>query len=303
MGRQPSICRLPRRAFLGGVISLAFSPAARADLRRPLRLAALDWTSGQNLLALSANLISMPERSRYQQRVVEPELPADTYELGLRSEPNLELLDTLAPDLIVMHPELELFRPKLETIAPILAFDPDMSDVPERPDRILAARTELEKLAGSIAMADAFASYRTVFEAEISAAKARLQDYDGRPVYIVTLLDTRRALVFGKNSLFQSIFDLFGIENAWDGPTSAYGHATVTIDALAGRPDARLLSVGRESGLLLQAAIRSPVIASLPYVRENRATAIEDVLFYGGLPSAQRFARLASLALTDDASR
>ncbi len=266
--------------------------------RTPSRIAALDWTSAQNLLALGANVITLPERTRYGERVVEPKPPPDTHDLGLRSEPNLELLDSLAPDLIVLHPELDMLRPELNAIAPTILFDPD-ADEPQPADRLANARVKLERLAGEIATPSAFHSYIKAYEAEISQAAARLRNYDGRAVYIVTLLDTRRALVFGKNSLFQNLFEQFSVENAWDGPTSFYGHATITIDALARQPHARLLSVGRESRLLLQSALLSPVIASLPYVREKQAVAIDDVLFYGGLPSARRFARLASVALTE----
>ncbi len=280
-------------------MSFAFPSTAGARKPPPQQIAALDWTSAQNLLALGANVITLPERTRYGERVVEPEALLHTHDLGLRSEPNLELLDSLFPDLIVLHPELDMLRPELNAIAPAILFDPDANDDPQRIDRLTNARIKLERLAGKIARPSAFSSYMNAYEAGISEAAARLRDYDGRAVYIVTLLDTRRALVFGKNSLFQSLFDQFSIENAWDGPTSFYGHATITIDALAQQPHARLLSVGRESRLLLQTALRSPVIASLPYVRENRAVAIDDVLFYGGLPSARRFARLASFALTE----
>ena len=280
-------------------MSLTLPPTSGAGSPLPLQIAALDWTSAQNLLALGANVITLPERTRYSERVVEPEASPNTHDLGLRSEPNLELLDSLAPDLIVLHPELDRLLPELNAIAPAILFDPDANDDLQPVDRLANARVKLERLADEIARSGAFSSYINAYEATISEASARLRGYDGRAIYIVTLLDTRRALVFGKNSLFQNLFDQFSIENAWDGPTSFYGHATVTIDALARQPHARLLSVGRESRLLLQPALQSPVIASLPYVREKRAVAIDDVLFYGGLPSAQRFARLASFALTD----
>ncbi|WP_280513884.1 ABC transporter substrate-binding protein [Rhizobium daejeonense] len=278
-------------------------PFSVASAGQPRRIAALDWTSAQNLLALGANVVALPELHRYRERVVEPQPQPGTYDLGLRSEPNLELLDSLAPDLIVMHPELETLRPSLNTIATVTVFDPDASGDTDRSDRLSDARQNLNNLARSITMPDAFAASMNAFEAAIAEAATRLRGHDGRPAYIVTLMDTRRALVFGRNSLFQSVFDLFSIENAWDGPTSPYGHTTITLDALAGRPDASLLSIGRESRQLLTSALRSPVVASLPYVRENRAVAIDDVLFYGGLPSAQRFARLASMALSGTASQ
>lgn len=195
-------------------MSLTLPPTSGAGSPLPLQIAALDWTSAQNLLALGANVITLPERTRYSERVVEPEASPNTHDLGLRSEPNLELLDSLAPDLIVLHPELDRLLPELNAIAPAILFDPDANDDLQPVDRLANARVKLERLADEIARSGAFSSYINAYEATISEASARLRGYDGRAIYIVTLLDTRRALVFGKNSLFQNLFDQFSIENA-----------------------------------------------------------------------------------------
>ena len=93
------------------------------------------------------------------------------------------------------------------------------------------------------------------------------------------------------------MFDRLGVANAWDGPTTPYGHITVTIDRLAKQTEARLLCVGDSSTVPLDTLLASSVMRSLPFAREGRVARIPDVLFYGGLPSAVRFVRLASTAL------
>ncbi|WP_454818783.1 ABC transporter substrate-binding protein [Labrys neptuniae] len=236
----------------------------------------------------------MPELERYSELVVEPALTSGIRELGLRSEPNLELIYRLKPELVVMNGDLAPMQEPLSTIAPICFFDPDHFG---EADHLVQARHALSDLAGQLGASSAFERFAQSVDGELAAGKQRLARYDRRPLYVATVIDGRRMLVFGRNSLFQSVLDHFGIENAWSGPVSRYGHVTASADRLSGRPDARLLCVGDTSYDKLKSLLEAPVIASLPFVKQNRIVRIPDVLFYGGLPPVRRFARLASLAL------
>ncbi len=288
--------RLGRRTFLGGLALLFASPAHA----QPLRIAALDWVSAQNLMALGLQPVAMPEIERYDNLVVEPAPVSSVKELGLRSEPNLELLDQLGPDLLLISPELRPLERRLQQIAPVLIFDAYDRSNGGLSNHIQDGRSALDRLAKQIGMDNAFQAYIDIVDKEIVEARARLDGYDGRPLYCVTFLDGRRALIYGRSGLFQNVLDRFEIENAYDGPLSAYGHATVTIDRLAADPQARLLSIGNRQRVSLETIRKAPAVASLPFVRENRVALIDDVLFYGGLPSVLRFARLASGALAGD---
>ena len=286
---------LSRRAFLGGAAGMCSARAAHASERPARRIMAMDWVSGQNLLALGIAPLAMPELERYSELVVEPALAAGIRELGLRSEPNLELIYRLKPELVIMNGDLAPMWEPLSTIAPICFFDPDPFG---KADDLVQARHALSDLAGQLGASDAFDRFAQSVDAELAAGKQRLARYDRRPLYVATVIDGRRMLIFGKNSLFQSVLDHFGIENAWTGPVSRYGHVTASADRLTDRPDARLLCVGDTSHETLKTLLTSPVIASLPFVKQDRMMRIPDVLFYGGLPPVRRFARLASLALS-----
>ncbi|MEW9307375.1 ABC transporter substrate-binding protein [Labrys neptuniae] len=293
MGMQP--IGLSRRALLGGAAAMCLARAAHSSeepARRPL---AIDWVSGQNLLALGIAPLAMPEIERYSQLVVEPAPASDMRELGLRSEPNLELIHRLKPKLVVMNGDLAPMRERLAAIAPICSFDPDHFG---ESGRLAHARLALSALAGQLGASGAFGRFMQTLDAELAAGKRLMARYDRRPLYVATVIDGRRLLIFGRNSLFQDVLDHFGIENAWAGSVSRYGHTTVSADRLAARPDARLLCVGDTSRDTLKSLLESPVIASLPFVKQNRIVRIPDVLFYGGLPPVRRFARLASAALS-----
>lgn len=287
-----SVSVISRRALLGGA-ALAAVPAF-ASPSAPPTVAAFDWVTGQNLLALGITPLAMPELERYGRLVVEPALPVQTRELGLRSEPNLELIDRLKPDFVVIEPAFELLRERVSRIAPVLSFDPNGFG---EQDKLDVARESLLQLAGRLNVREAFTAFDGTVRESFAAAAERLRAYDGRPLYVATIIDGRRLLVFGRNSLFQAVLDHCGIENAWEGSTSRFGHATVSADRLAQQPEARLLCVGDSSRESVRHLLASPVVASLPFVAEGRIAFIPDVLFYGGLPPARRFARLAAQAL------
>lgn len=287
---------LTRRALLGAA-ALAASPIRPASAGGPA-VAALDWVSGQNLLALGIAPVAMPELERYARLVVEPAAPPAVRELGLRSEPNLELVERLKPELVLLAPELEPIRERVEQIAPALAFDPNGFG---RADLLGYAEQALRVLAMRLGRRAAFEDYLREVELELAEAGQRLRGYDGRPLYLATVIDGRRMLVFGQGSLFQAVLDRVGIENAWAGRTTRFGHVTLTVDRLSQRPEARLLCIGDSSRSSIASLLASPVVASLPFIRAGRIAQIPDVLFYGGLPPARRFARLVSLALAQSA--
>lgn len=294
---RPQVGVLSRRVFLGGMGAFCLSDGAHAAGAGNQRIVALDWVSAQNLLALGLTPLGFPELQRYAQSVVEPAVPHGVTEIGLRTEPNLELVEALRPDLIVAGNDLAPMARQFERIAPLMRFDPDRFD---EPDRIANGKAAMKELADHLGAGSAFEAFVATFDQEIAAARTRLQDYDARPLFIATVLDGRRMLVFGKNSLFQSVMADLGIENAWDGFTSRYGHATVSMDRLTTRPEARLLAVGAQGLVTVESVLAAPVLSSLPFVRQRRFSLIAQVLFYGGLPSALRFARLASAALGED---
>ncbi len=291
------VLALSRRAFLGGAGAFCLPLGPLGAEAAGLRIVALDWVSAQNLLALGLTPLGLPELRRYAQSVVEPAAPQEVMEIGLRTEPNLELIEAMRPDLIVSGNDLAPMAHQFEKIAPLMRFDPDRFD---EADRLASGKAAMKELADRLDAGLAFEAFLATFDEEIAAARIRLKRYDGRPLFIATILDDRRMLVFGRNSLFQSVMTRLGIDNAWDGFTSRYGHATASMDRLTTRPDARLLSVGARGFATVESVLAAPVLSSLPFVRQSRFSLIPQVLFYGGLPSAIRFARLASVALGQD---
>ncbi len=255
----------------------------------PLRVAATGWAGAQTLLALGATPIALPEVERYNSLVVEPPTPPDIQELGLRSEPNLELLIELAPDLIITEAGAEVARSVLERIAPVETFSP----IKRGRAPTVVAREATVALAARLDQPEAAVRYLAGFDERIEAASRKLGAYDGGPLCLVSDIFGNRALVFGADSLYQDVLDRAGIGNAFAGATSVWGHTTVGLDELAAMPrETRLVILNARMPNMRALLAARPLYRALPMIREDRVTILSDILFYGGLPSADRFARL-----------
>ncbi len=275
-------------AALGGGMLFSGSAIHASTPADGPRVAALGWACAQTLLAIGAVPCAVPELDRYRRLVVEPALPASVTEAGLRSEPNLELLKALSPDLIVVDISLMAAVPRLKLIAPVEVFMPPVAG--RRPlETARQAMIGLSRRIGREAECDAFLAR---FDTSMAKYQEMLRSYDGGPLYISSEIVRNRALVFGPNSLYQDVLDRFGLKNAFTGATSIWGHATVGLETLATVPEARFVLLNSRLADLQAMFAARPIMRSLPFLREGRLTVLAEVLFYGGVPSAERFARL-----------
>ncbi|MGL5587407.1 MAG: iron-siderophore ABC transporter substrate-binding protein, partial [Aeromonas veronii] len=84
------------------LISLLLPLAAQADtypiVSAPLpRIATVDWTIAETLLALGVTPLAVGDAGPSQAWVGEPRLPTEVVDIGLRTQPNRKLLAELRP--------------------------------------------------------------------------------------------------------------------------------------------------------------------------------------------------------------
>lgn len=289
--------RLSRRALLragaaiGGTALTGAWPMAFAQTRGSPsgpRIAALGWACAQTILALGVVPLVIPEIERYGRLVVEPAVPSAVQEIGLRSEPNLELLQSFAPDIIVIDPSIAAAIPRLKSIAPVEMFT--IFRPGGRP--LDTARHSTMELAKRLGVQSACESYFVRFDVAMAGYRERLRDRGGKPLYLVSEIARNRALVFGPNSLYQEVLDQFGLKNAWTGQSGPWGYTSVGLEVLAAVPDARLVLMTSRVADVEALLKASPVLRTLPSLRSHRLTILDNQFFYGGVPAAERFARL-----------
>ncbi|MCV3210877.1 iron-siderophore ABC transporter substrate-binding protein [Mesorhizobium sp. YC-39] len=286
-----AIVRFHNRRQLLALAAIALLPPIAASAA-PLRVAAIDWGMLETLLALGIEPVAATELIQFRKIAVEPTVPQSVTDLGLRGTPSYELLRIVAPDLIVISNFYEYQRPMLERIAPVLA---QTVYAPSEPPYPLAEATALmlgERL-GRQAEAKRCVEETSV---EITRLRAALPAA-GRPVFVISLGDSRHFRAFGRDSMFGDVLQRLGMKNAWTDETNYSAAAPVGLEALARVPEASILVVSPLPADVGRSLPENALWNALPAVQEGRVAVLEPINHFGGLPSARRFARLATAAL------
>ncbi len=250
-----------------------------------LRIAVLDWGWAESLLALGVQPVAVAEAPLYGDRVVVPALPPETIDLGLRSWPNMELLRSLKPDLILSQAGYGVSQARLDEIAPTLALPLYSSE--RMP--LVAAERALKEIAAKTGRERAAIDYLQRSHARLETIAAKARAYDGRPLLIIKFTDDRLIDIYGAGGLFDDVLKRLGIVNAWDGATNNWGFATAGLDAIARYPEARLIIIEPgPPGRFMQSALWQ----SLPAVRNGHVATIPPTWVFGAFPSAMRFAEV-----------
>ncbi|WP_425273861.1 Fe(3+)-hydroxamate ABC transporter substrate-binding protein FhuD [Yersinia aldovae] len=256
------------------------------------RIVALEWLPVELLLALGVTPYGVADIHNYRLWVEEPNLPASVIDVGQRTEPNLELLQQMAPSLILMSQGYGPSPEKLSPIAPSMSFA--FNEQGSSP--LAVGKNSLRTLGQHLGLDAVANQHIAYFDDFIASARLRLSDDCQSPLLMFTLLDTRHALIIGQGSLFQDVLNSLGIENAWQGETNFWGSTVVGIERLATIKSGRAIYFGHGNSEMLQQVARTPLWQSISFVRDNQLRTVPAVWFYGATLSAMRFVRLLEQA-------
>ncbi|MCV9938806.1 ABC transporter substrate-binding protein [Boseaceae bacterium BT-24-1] len=279
-----------RRAALA---TLAAATLPRSAQAAALRIATVDWSVLETLLALGAVPVAAPELLQFREVAVEPEMPGTVTDLGLRGTVNFELLLLSRPELIYSSSFYASSEPRLLRIAPVERFS---IYAPGRPPFEPAAAM-MRSVGARLGIVGVAERYLAETEAEFALLRERLKPHAGRPVIPINLGDARHFRVFGADSMFGEVLKRLGLANAWTDDTSYSATAPVGLEALARVPDAWIALIPPVPPGALEVLGASAFWNALPNLREGRLLRLGSINPYGGLPAARRFARLLTEAL------
>lgn len=280
-----------RRDLLAG--AAACVPAAGARAAAPGRIVALEWSIVSMLLSLGVPPVGMPEIRAYGEWVVAPPVPPGTADIGIKTEPNLEAVAALRPDLILASPLNRAIAPLLGEIAPVREV-PIYTDA-RAPLRLAAER--LRDLGALLGREEEARREIAAAEGVFDAVRRDLETRRDRPVVMISLLDARHVRIFGHGSLFGDVLARVGLVNGWDRPVNVWGFVLVGLAELARFPEARLLLAEPIPPGALAHPARASLWSSLPAVRAGRSATVPAAWQYGDLVAARRFASFLPQAL------
>ena len=278
--------------------AMALSPlllkmgTARAAAINPHRIVALEWLPVELMLALGITPYGVADIPNYNLWVNEPKIPYSVIDIGLRTEPNLELLTQMKPSYLVWSAG---YGPSAETLARIAPGRGFSFSDGKKP--LTMARHSLSEMAQLLDVEAVAKEHLDHFDKVIDALEPRVAHRGDRPLLMVTLLDARHMLVFGKNCLFQEVLDRYGIPNAWEGEMTFWGSTAIGIDRLAQFRDVDVLCFDHGNEREMQTLMATPLWQAMPFVRAQRFQRAPAVWFYGATLSAMHFARVLDGAL------
>lgn len=275
-----------RRKVLGLLAGLGFAPA-RAHAIAP-SIATIDWGLLETTLALGITPAAATELLQFRKIAIEPKVPNSVADLGLRGTPSYELLRIVRPDLILISGFYEYQRASLERIAPVLALPVYEAGKPPYALAEYSTRALGERLGRDVQARALVDETRT----ELALLRQRLAPVAARPIFVISLGDSRHFRAFGADSMFGDVLGRLGLVNAWTDPTSYSAAAPVGLEALAGVPDASIAVVAPLPPDVGRELPENALWNALPAVREGRIAVLDPINHFGALPAARRFARL-----------
>ncbi|MEX5382118.1 Fe(3+)-hydroxamate ABC transporter substrate-binding protein FhuD [Cronobacter muytjensii] len=268
---------------------MAKARAATVDLKR---IVALEWLPVEQLLALGVTPYAVADVPNYRLWVNDPPLPDSVIDVGLRTEPNLELLTQLEPSLMIWSSGYGPAEAQLKRIAPGMGMTFTDGKAP-----LAMARQSLLTLAERLGLQAGAKAHLDAFDQFLTRMKPRFAARGKRPLLMMSLLDARHALTIGTNSLFQPVLDAVNVPNAWQDDTNFWGSAIVGVERLAQFKDADVICFEHGDDQAMQQLAATPLWQAMPFVRAGRFQRVPAVWFYGATLSAMRFGRVLDNAL------
>lgn len=272
-------------------------PASAFAQTKSEPVAIVDWALLETALALGIVPRAAVELVLYREIVVEPPVPEEVVDLGLRGSINFELLATLAPERIYGSNYTAWAHDLMGAIAPVTSLPIYLDGTPpyER------AEAAMRAMAADFGMEAEAERYIAETAETLDARGRRLEAHHDRPLLIINIGDAAHFRVFGEDSMYGATARRMGFDNAWGAKTSYSASAPVSIGTLADYPEAAIVIVSPIPPDAKRALPESVLWNAMPAVRAGRVATLDTINPFGALPAARRFARLLEGAMTDSA--
>ena len=303
-------------AWVALVLALA-APTGRTETARgpvashvpdgsvePERVVTLEFLETEIALALGLPVVGVADRAQYHRWVgVAGERLADAASLGGRSEPSLEKLVRLRPDLIISSTWRHAgVADRLAAIAPLLLYrDLPRPSVTDQYTRMRAIVRDMGARTGRESAADALLAR---LDERLAGGRRQLAEAGlaGAPVVLGQVIPgSDRLRLYTDNSLAAQVLRRLGFTDGRDAPPGDYGFREVELGELAALSErTHLILAADPDSERFRRLTEHPVWSRLGPVAAGRFHRVpRDIWLIGGPLSAMRLADQLVRALVE----
>lgn len=260
----------------------------------PQRVVALEWTYAEALLAVGVQPVGVADIAGYNAWVKIPvELSPDVVDVGTRQAPNLEVLASLSPDLIIAPSfRVEGNYDELSAIAPTMVFD----NYPTAMTHYENMKETFSAIADLVGKAEEGEAVLAEMETKFAEARAKLEEAGlaGEKFVLVQAYSSdnqAQVRIFTDNALATQVAMQLGLENGWDDDPQPFGFSTVSVEALPALGDLHFFYVVQDDDNVFASSAIAPLWENLEFVKNGHAYPLGgDTWLFGGPYSVELLA-------------
>jgi ferric hydroxamate transport system substrate-binding protein len=297
-------CGTTEAPVSGAPTTAAASPVTVTDARGKTvtlpapatRVVATEWAEAEQLVTLGVTPVGVADPKGYATWDSAEKLPASVADVGTRTEPSVDAIVALKPDLLVVEQgtATEQLLPQLEKYVPAIVTAG--SDATKNMQRLRDDFTMIATATGTTATATTVLAGmdKTIADAKATvAAKGKA----GTPLVVTFAYEQGGApaiRVSGKGSLVQDLGEGIGLTTAWTGEVDKkWGLGVTDVEGLKAitDPDTQFLYFASDGTDLFKTTLASnPIWTQLPFVKAGNVAKLPDAVWaYGGPASAEQF--------------
>ncbi|WP_261884316.1 iron-siderophore ABC transporter substrate-binding protein [Vibrio pelagius] len=247
----------------------------------PKRVVVLNWDLLEQVIALGVTPVGGPELESYRSWVVNPKAPTDITDIGSRSEPNLELIAKLKPDLILAASPQQDLLPILKQIAPVI-FLPNFTENENAAESAIAHFKTIAKVLDREHQAQAQLDH---IEQRFTELREKLAPYyaPNSDLVVMRFSTLNSIFLYSDNSSTQYVVSKLGFHNPIQVEPRAWGIKQTRVNTLQKIDDGYVLYVlpfPQEDKLK-----DSRLWQALPFVEKGHVNSVRSVWNYGGAMS------------------
>lgn len=260
----------------------------------PTRIVALNWDLAEQLLELGVTPIGVANIKDYHTWVVQPVIPDSVHDVGTRAEPNLEIIASLKPDLILIaSPQKDLLA-RLQRIAPVLYYETYNADQ----DSAAAAMGNFKKIAHVVGRSERAEQKLNGMQVRLRELQKQLHDaYSGHLPSVVVMRFASQSSIYlytEKSTTAYAIKQL-GLTAELVQPAREWGIVQKRLSELQHVDKGYVIYFDALDQQ--QKLHKSMLWKAMPFVRQGRVNRAPPVWNYGGAMSIKYIAESITQSL------